>query len=502
MATVYNPSITLANFDTDIQANGGVPSTGSAVLTAVNNFLFGTQDTAAVTGYYDDSTNSGSVTIPFAGLPGANLLFGPGAGPNTGVSGPTDQTISASGAVIVLGPGDNNVTDPGGNWIFGGSGDDTITVTGTGDDSVVAGSGPTTILGGTGSDVYWAGGKTSIEGGSGSAPETLIGGIVTGATDTLWGGHGTGNETLSVTQGNNYVQAGFGDATIYGGSGNDTLVSGNPNGSSNFATSISAGSGNQLLIGGRFSNSSDTLVGGAGNDTLEVFQGNNTVIAGLGHNTIYGGTGNDLLEGNTSPTATSFASIEGAAAAGSSETLIGGFSTLSQDTLWGGRGAGNETLSVSQGNNYLQAGWGDATVYGGAGNDTLVDGNPNGSNNFTSSLVGGSGNELFQAGRFANSNDTLQAGSGNDTMNTYQGNNWINSGSGNDTVNFNSGATLNDTVSANSGSVVVEISGDETLSAIPVINHTTGSVTLTFTENGSTQTLTTYGTHVGVNFNS
>ena len=179
MATVYNPSITLAQFDSDIQANGGVPSLGSAVLTAVNEFLFhSADDAAAVTGYYDDLTNSGTVTLPIAGQPVANLLFGPGAGPNTGVSGPTNQTISASGAVIVLGPGVNTITDPGGNWIFGGSGNNTINV-GSGDDSVVAGSGPTFIstaagVISSGTDEYWAGGKSTIYGGNGSAPESHL----------------------------------------------------------------------------------------------------------------------------------------------------------------------------------------------------------------------------------------------------------------------------------------------------------------------------------------
>ena len=498
--TVYNPSITLAQFDLDIQANGGVPSTGSAVLTAVNQFLFNSQDPAAVTGYYDDSTTSGSVTIPYAGLPVANLLFGPGAGPNTGTSGNTTQTITsgAPGSVIVLGSGSNNITDPGDDWIFGGSGSNTITV-GTGNDSVVAGSGPTTIMGGTGADVYWAGGMTTIDGGSGTSPETLYGGIVAGAADHLWGGTTTGDELISLTQGNNYAQAGFGNATVYGGSGDDTLVSGNPGTSGAFATSISAGSGNQLLYGGRFSNSHDTLVGGAGNDTLQVFEGNNTVIAGSGNNSIYGGTGNDWLSGNTSSTATSHAWIQGGATTGSVETLAGGYSTLSADHLWGGLGAGKELLSVSQGNNYLQAGFGNATVEGGAGNDTLVSGNPNGSDDFATSLVGGSGDELFYAGRFSNSHDTLVAGAGNDTMTTFEGNNSITGGVGNDTVNFNSGETLNDTISGSSGNVLVNVSADETLTGIS--HPVAGTTTLTFTQNGNTQTLTYTGSHVGINFN-
>ena len=120
--------------------------------------------------------------------------------------------------MIVLGPGVNTITDPGGNWIFGGSGNNTINV-GSGDDSVVAGSGPTFIstaagVISSGTDEYWAGGKSTIYGGNGSAPEMIYGGLVPGAADTLWGGYTTGNEFISVTQGNNWVQAGFGNATV------------------------------------------------------------------------------------------------------------------------------------------------------------------------------------------------------------------------------------------------------------------------------------------------
>jgi Ca2+-binding RTX toxin-like protein len=229
---------------------------------------------------------------------------------------------------------------------------------------------------------------------------------------------------------------------------------------------------------------------------LKLYNGNNTAIAGIGHTTIYGGAGNDWLSGDTVPTLPSFASIVGGAGPGSHETLAGGYSALSQDTLWAGAGGGAATLSVTQGNNYLQGGFGPSLLEGGAGNDTLVSGNPN-VDDYTSTLTGGSGNESLEGGRFASSHDVLLAGSGNDTMNTFQGNNFLMGGSGNDTVNFNSGYTLNDYVSGVSGNVTIDVSDSETQVGTAVPNPN-GSTTLTFTENGHTQTLTYSGPHVVV----
>ena len=140
-----------------------------------------------------------------------------------------------------------------------------------------------------------------------------------------------GMRLISLTQGNNYAQAGFGNATVYGGSGGERSSPAIP-ALRTLCDDISAGSGNQLLYGGRFSNAHDTLVGGAGNDTLQVFQGNNTVIAGSGNNSIYGGTGNDWLSGNTSSTATSHAWIRGRRDDRvPHELFAGGYSTLSAD---------------------------------------------------------------------------------------------------------------------------------------------------------------------------
>lgn len=78
------------------------------------------------------------------------------------------------------------------------------------------------------------------------------------------------------------------DATILGGSGNDTLHGG---GGNDF---IDGGSGNDLIFGMA---GNDMLVGGDGNDRLYGGKGNDTLKGGSGNDWLYGELGDDTLDG-------------------------------------------------------------------------------------------------------------------------------------------------------------------------------------------------------------
>ena len=134
--------------------------------------------------------------------------------------------------------------------------------------------------------------------------------------DTLYGG--IGNDTIISQGGNDTIDGGSGDDTIYYGAGNDLVYGGDGN------DRIDDVDGTQL-------SGADTVYGGAGNDTAWL---------GLDGDTFYGGTGNDTVYGES----------------------------------------GNDTLYGEVGDDWLQGDDGDDTISGGDGNDILV---------------GGAGNDVF-----------------------------------------------------------------------------------------------------------
>ena len=111
--------------------------------------------------------------------------------------------------------------------IFGGTGDDTITINipgntrirtildgGTGNDTITGGDGSDTILGGPGND--------TLSGGRGN--DTLRGGA---GADSLAGG--LGNDTLQGDAGRDILRGGAGQNTLDGGAGIDTFYGARPN---------------------------------------------------------------------------------------------------------------------------------------------------------------------------------------------------------------------------------------------------------------------------------
>jgi Ca2+-binding RTX toxin-like protein len=164
-----------------------------------------------------------------------------------------------------------------GSSLYGGHGDDTITVLGGdvlvdgghGNDTIDGGSGSDTLLGGDGNDVITGGPSgDSIDGGDGM--DSLDGGI---GDDTLQGGDGadrldggTGNDSLNGSSGDDLLIGNTGDDTIRGGSGSDSvygdlLVSTSQAGDDSL---FGQGDADKLYGGGGV----DSINGGPGHDLL------------------------------------------------------------------------------------------------------------------------------------------------------------------------------------------------------------------------------------------
>src|SRR5262249_20312126 len=160
-------------------------------------------------------------------------------------------------------------------------------------DLIIASDGPCTVFGGAGNDGITVGsGGDSIDAGAGD--DTIFGGV---RNDSLGGGKG--------------------DTTIFGGDGNDLVVAGSDpdliltdtpltrageavmkfsgierakleGGPSGQLLDASASTLPTQLVGG---GGDDTLLGGAGDDTLEGGQGNDLLVGGSGNDTYLFGPG-------------------------------------------------------------------------------------------------------------------------------------------------------------------------------------------------------------------
>lgn len=101
------------------------------------------------------------------------------------------------------------------------------------------------------------------------------------------------------------------------------------------------------------------------------------------------------------------------------------------DTLYGG--AGNDTIVANDGNDVLYGGTGNDLAYVGAGNDSLDGGSGN------DTLYGGAGNDTLDGGA---GNDSLYGGDGSDSMAGNLGSDTIDGGSGDDIIHGDAGATV------------------------------------------------------------
>ncbi|MBR9973242.1 cadherin-like domain-containing protein [Magnetospirillum sulfuroxidans] len=253
-------------------------------------------------------------------------------------------------------------------------------------------------------------GNDYIDAGSGS--DTVYGG---GGNDYILGG--SGNDKLFGEDGNDILSGGAGTDTLSGGAGNDTFMFSADGtsfymGGDHYTTAAdqggangSGGTGAVINIEG-LNSTSDTFIGGDGNDTLQMTDGNDFIhISNVSSvERINAGAGNDVIDMNYSD-----------GGAYNSFTLDGGsgndtvFANNGDDYLMGG--SGNDYMSGNAGADYLDGGTGNDTMYGGSGNDTLVGGAGD------DKMFGGDGSDTFLFD-FNSGHDTVDGGTGSSWTDT------------------------------------------------------------------------------------
>lgn len=299
---------------------------------------------------------------------------------------------NASGAMYG-GDGADSLTGGGGDWfIQGNQGNDVIGVRQDRANTVYGGQGDDDLTAGYG--VPGLNPVTQfIQGNKGA--DTVFGG---GTADTLLGGQG--NDVMTGAGGYDFINGNLGDdwivgsGQLFGEEGNDRITT-----ADDLLSMATGGDGNDTLTG---RSASDTLLGGNGNDSLD---------GGAGDNSLEGGGGSDVLTTRTY--------------------------------------RGNNTLDGGDGDDLVQAGTGADALFGGSGNDQLVD--TGGSAN---RLDAGSGNDSIF---ITSGTGTADCGDGNDTLDAINATSYvINGGAGNDLIRGSSGL---DTIQGGDGADTIDDGG-------------------------------------------
>ncbi|MEG4075477.1 calcium-binding protein [Microcoleus sp. Pol14C2] len=405
--------------------------------------LYGGKDNDAIGFFIAGGGNNlslqGGLGIGFAGNEGSNYLRGDNGDDLVVGINVRDTLFGGKGNDTLRGVASNS-------YLSGDLDDDILVITNSTQSSpftssvITIGIERTTLIGGGGNDSLtgaigeFGGGRNFFDGGDGN--DTIN---VFATSDTALGGAGDDfivsasvpNVISSVGASSSFP--GFaGRNLLDGGVGNDTIVAA-------FSSDTMIGGEGNDSLSGTFTNAA----GGDGNDTLDAtrafFGGTGTALI-----TLEGGLGNDLLIGYTNPTTgSSFTVTNLMNGSEGSDTIIFG----SQRDRVIGNFAGNDFISYASGvtfsgtvANLISDTLGSNFITGGNGTDVITTGNGDDilfgdSSNATDSL-GGAGD------------DTLNAGAGNDTMLGGFGNDYLIGGDGNDSLGGGPGA---DTLIGGSG---------------------------------------------------
>ncbi|MCF2870959.1 calcium-binding protein [Octadecabacter sp. G9-8] len=214
---------------------------------------------------------------------------------------PNDTIMGDTGDDMLMGnwAADMIYGEAGSDEIYGGAGDDTLDG-GENFDAIFGGDGADILIGDAGNDTLTGGaGNDTINGGAGFDRA-----ILDGTADFSVLGYDSTAETVTLQTADGIdtfqdVEAFIiGDTThtfdslappplsIYGTSGDDTLVGGDA------GVTLVGREGDDVIIGGA---GGDTIKGGTGADSITGNGGNDDVLAGAGHDTIDGGAGDDIL---------------------------------------------------------------------------------------------------------------------------------------------------------------------------------------------------------------
>ena len=315
------------------------------------------------------------VTVP---LDTAGQAVTPPSGGTTGGTSGTSGTPGGSTG------GSDAGTGPGTGGTDAGTG-----TGGTGGTDAGAGTGGTGT-GGAGTGGTDAGTGTAGTSGLGTQPArmgTALGDMQTGTTgsDQVFGLGGDDN--IDTGDGNDYVDGGLGNDLIAGRDGTDTLL---------------GGEGDDVLDGGM---GNDILYGQDGDDRLFGMQGDDILFGGAGADALFGGTGADALSGGDM--SDFLVGDEGDDALDGQAGDDRLFDGLGRDVVTGGEGndrvvaasdadedsffgnAGVDVLDLSAFDTGLTINLADMTVASSAALDQFAG---------FEQIVGGAGDDLFQAG--------------------------------------------------------------------------------------------------------
>jgi len=292
------------------------------------------------------------------------------------------------------------------------------------------------IWGGKGNDVLEGGAKTNhIYGGTGNDSLTVF---WTADISYLYGEEG--DDYLDLGDGGGLLDGGEGDDRMIGGKGLDTFIvdsvndivsdgyipfyNNDPNPRDLVESSVNWTLGSNiedLILTGR--NSSDgggnnlgnSITGNAKGNTLSGFSGNDTLVGKQGNDILIGGTGGDDLNGGRGKDTASYINA-------SSGVKV----DLSDRRAFAGEANGDKLTSIenlegSTNRDFLFGDAGSNHLYGGAGNDKISGANGNdkiyGENN-NDRLIGGAGKDLLVGGI---GKDTLIGGAGADIFRFNRG---------------------------------------------------------------------------------
>ncbi len=298
------------------------------------------------------------------------------------------------------------------------------------------------------------GGNDMLTGGAGA--DTLDGG---GDHDVLYGQDG--DDHLIGAGGHDTLEGGAGADTLDGGDGIDIARydSSQSGVTVNLVTGTGVGgdaegdvlTGIEQIAGSAYD---DVLTGDAGTNLLAGYGGNDTLIGGAGADHFDGGTGVDIVSYAGSGVGVSVNLMTGATVGGDSvgDTFVSIESIVGTDhndvltgdgianTIWGG--IGNDGLYGEAGDDILVGGAGADTLDGGAGVDTV---------NYGSSTAGvqvniaaGVGNAGDAAGDTYTSIERVIGSAHNDTAWLGSGGQWAYGGAGDDVLVSSVGADLLD----------------------------------------------------------
>ena len=344
-------------------------------------------------------------------------------------------TIQGSGNFIAVSGDQATVTLDGsgsGNVVQGGAGAETFTISGQQlGNTLIAGGDANTLVGnGRGNVLNLAGTHASVRYDVGNATIDLL--------------HGTGYVTGSGIQDNlvgtvyNAIVGGT-NAHIIGANYSQTLTA------LGFHDTVDTGSAGDLIVLG----GTAATVNGNALTTVSFAQAQQAVSVNLATGVMSGGAQDDVLNGINSVAGSHYDDVLVGSASGGSALSGGG---------------GNDTLTATGSNNFLQAGDGDDTLTVTGNSNILRGGSGSGKLQATgsfNSLYGGSGSDTLAA---TGAGNTLYGGSGTTTFHSDAGGNTLVGGTGRSIASY---PAANLTVDVVNGAASVNGSGvADTLSGV------------------------------------